>query len=183
MSHCTGIDGVNLYLVGFRGTGAPAVGRKLAGRVGFTFVDVQELIVKRLEETAAAGEGSVGAGMIEAAAAEVFRMVAALNGCVVAAEGDMIFKTGMIPVIKERGIILWLKASGRTIVKRIEESMADRFANGRAITVHVNERDIDAALLDVVPLYEDVADFSVDTDGLDIDGVADAIWALLWQKG
>jgi len=109
---------VNLYLVGFMGTGKTTVGRAAAQRLGFAFLDSDHEIERRVGRTIPeifAGEG-------EAAFRQMEREFVAgghpAARTVVACGGGLVVPPGMPELLAERGVIVCLHASIETILAR-----------------------------------------------------------------
>ncbi|BET68744.1 shikimate kinase [Opitutales bacterium ASA1] len=109
---------VNLYLVGFMGTGKTTVGRALAQRLRMQFVDV-DAEVERLA-------GMQIAEIFEREGEAAFRrrerdvVVAghAPSGCIVSCGGGLIMQPGMVGELRKRGVVICLTASAETIIQR-----------------------------------------------------------------
>jgi shikimate kinase len=109
---------VNLYLVGFMGTGKSTVGRAVAQRLGFGALDsdheIERLCGKSIPEIFASdGEAAFRA-----------RERAFITGghpaerTLVACGGGMVIQPGMLEALKARGVVICLHASLATILER-----------------------------------------------------------------
>jgi len=163
----------HLILVGMMGSGKTTVGRELAGRLGWSFLDsdalveaatgstVAELFAERGEEAFRAEEARV---LAESLAASTPAVVSAAGGAVLAADTRALFAA--------EAIVVWLRADPATLSARVGTGV------GRPLLAdHPAARLVE---LDAVrrPLYEEVADVVVDVDDLDPSRVADRILAL-----
>jgi shikimate kinase len=109
---------VNLYLVGFMGTGKTTVGRAAAQRLGFAYLDSDHEIERISGRTIAeifAGEG-------EPAFRKMEREFIA-NGhpparTTVACGGGLVIQSGMSEALRSRGVVICLHASIETILAR-----------------------------------------------------------------
>ncbi len=108
----------NLYLVGFMGTGKSTLGRLLAHRLGFQFLDSDQEIERR--------RGKRIREIFEEEGEEAFRREERAfileghpdSGCVVACGGGMVTQPGMVEILKGRGVVVCLYASPETILER-----------------------------------------------------------------
>jgi len=111
-------SGVNLYLVGFMGTGKTTVGRAVAHRLGFGLLDSDHEIERRegrsIPEIFAAQGEAAFRGM-ERAFVEGGHPEA---GTVVACGGGLVVPPGMLAALKRRGVVICLHASLETILRR-----------------------------------------------------------------
>lgn len=161
----------HLVLVGMMGCGKTTVGRQLAARLGWAFLDsdamveastgstVPELFVARGEAAFRAEESRVLAEALDAPGPTV---LSAAGGTVLSPDNRALLA---------RGMVVWLRADPSTLAARVGSG------TGRPLL----DDDPAAALvaLDAVrrPLYEEVADVVIDVDDLDPATVVDRILA------
>jgi shikimate kinase len=114
------LPGVNLYLVGFMATGKSTVGRALAGRLGYEFYD-SDIEIERLKKMSIPeifekeGEGAFRRyerDFIDGGHPD--------SRCVVACGGGLITQPGMIDLLKQKGVVICLYATTRTILQRTQ---------------------------------------------------------------
>ena len=109
---------VNLYLVGFMGTGKTTVGRAVSQRLGFTLVDsdqeIERLCGKSIPEIFATdGEAAFRAQE------ETFVLTGhPAARTLVACGGGLVTQPGMLELLKARGVVICLHASIETILER-----------------------------------------------------------------
>ncbi len=160
-----------LVLVGMMGAGKTTVGRELAARLGWTFLDSDEMVEAATGSTvpelfAEQGEPAFRAEetrvLAEALASGRPVVVSAAGGVVLAAENRALLATETVA---------WLRADPRTL--------ADRVGAGAGRPLLDDDPAGTLAALDAVrrPFYEEVADVVVDVDALDPSTVADRILA------
>jgi len=109
---------MNIYLVGFMGTGKSTVGRELAKKKKWQFVDLDGLIELRERKTIAdifAGQGEPYFRRIETRA---LREVAKEERFVVACGGGIVIAQENIKVMKASGSVVCLHARPEVILKR-----------------------------------------------------------------
>ena len=113
---------VNLYLVGFMGTGKSTVGRAAAARLGFQLIDSDHEI-----------ERAQGCTITEIFAQDgepAFREMekAFIEGghpgerTVVSCGGGLVVQPGMLEALRSRGIVICLHASLETVLERTSRS-------------------------------------------------------------
>ncbi|MDB6128407.1 MAG: Shikimate kinase [Verrucomicrobia bacterium] len=109
---------VNLYLVGFMGTGKSTVGRAVAHRLGFHAVDsdheIERLTGKTIPDLFAA-EGEPAFRARERAFIESGHPT---ERTLVACGGGLVVQPGAVERLKARGVIICLHASIETILER-----------------------------------------------------------------
>jgi len=156
---------VNLYLVGYRCAGKTTVGRWLADRLGWSFVDSDEEIVR--------AHGMTILHIVRAQGWEGFRLkekdalsrIARLDRHVVATGGGAVLDPENVRQMKDTGTVVWLKADPETIRRRLD---ADGAAGPLrpSLTSTGTEQEVEAVLAERTPLYREAADLEVETDGL-----------------
>ncbi len=109
---------VNLYLVGFMGTGKTTIGRLVAQRIGFELIDSDAEIEKTQGKSIAeifAGEGEPAFRAMERRFIEAGHPVARR---VVSCGGGLVVQAGMLDALRARGVVVCLHASLETILAR-----------------------------------------------------------------
>jgi len=110
---------VNIVLIGLRGTGKTVCGKLLAKRLGWSFVDTDEVIQEwsgmNIREIFAA-EGEAGFREREAA---VVREVAAADRTVIATGGGAILDSSNTMALRQRGFVVHLAARPETLWNRV----------------------------------------------------------------
>ncbi|MEO7318419.1 MAG: shikimate kinase [Chthoniobacteraceae bacterium] len=166
----------NIVLVGFMGSGKSAVGRLVAKRLRFRFVDTDQIIVDRAGMPIPdifAQHGEEHFRDLESAALE---SQGNLRQCVISTGGGAVVKERNLPILKSLGFVVWLTASEEVIFDRVSRN------DKRPLLQTANPRATIAQLLAVRrPLYENAADFSLDTTTLTHDAAAEAVIAAARQ--
>jgi len=109
---------VNLYLVGFMGTGKTTIGRAAAQRLGFDLVDSDHEIERKQGKTIAdifAGPGEATFRKLEREFVENGHPV---SRTVVSCGGGLVVQPGMLDLLNSRGVVICLHASIETILAR-----------------------------------------------------------------
>ena len=108
----------NLYLVGFMGTGKSAVGRRVAEKLGFHFIDVDQAIEEE--------EGLSITQLFAQSGEEAFRELERNfiesghpdSNCVVSCGGGLSVPSGMPELLKKKGVAVCLWATPEVIYER-----------------------------------------------------------------
>ena len=144
----------NLVLIGMPGTGKSVVGKVLAQRLNYSFVDVDDLIVE------AAGKMLPDILRTDGLAAflEIEEQVGkalALEDSVIATGGSMVLSHAAMTHLKENGLIVWLETPLSKISDRMPDDLIDR---GIAAPAGMTIREI---YQQRQPLYAQYADLIV----------------------
>jgi len=109
---------VNLYLVGFMGTGKSTVGRAVAHKLGFHLVDSDHELERQQKKTITeifAQEGEAAFRAMERAFIESGHTG---ERTVVSCGGGLVVQPGMLGMLQSRGVVVCLHASVETILAR-----------------------------------------------------------------
>ena len=158
---------LNVVLIGFMGCGKTTLGRGLAAKLGFRFVDMDELIVQKAgmpipEIFAASGEA--GFRKLES---DVLQELHGSEHCVVSTGGGVVTIPENIPLLKALGYVIFLNVPERTLFDRISRNQ------DRPLLRTANPRQTMHDLLEArMPLYQSAADLDLDVRGLTPDEAA-----------
>jgi shikimate kinase len=165
-----------IYLVGARGTGKTTVGRLLAARLGWAFIDVDDRIEAAAGRSVAdifANEGEAGFREREAAA---LLELATRPDHVVATGGGIVLRDDNRERLRGTGTCVWLTAPAETLWDRIRTDPATA-ARRPALTGLPGPDEVRHVAAAREPLYRSVAHFTISTEGLSPEAVASAILA------
>jgi shikimate kinase len=166
-----------IFLIGYRGTGKTSVGRELASRLGYGFVDADHEIERKAGKTIAqifADEGESGFRNLEE---RTVASVARKHRIVVALGGGAVLRQENRRAVSKAGTVVWLTASVDTILARVA---TDPTTSSRRPNLTVGGREEVEQLLAVrTPLYAECATLIVDTENKTSAEVADEIIARL----
>lgn len=107
-----------IFLVGFMASGKTTVGRLLAARLGWRFVDLDDLVVEGAGQSVAeifASEGEPGFRRREA---EALRRAAASPRTVVATGGGAVCREEALAIVLDAGRVVSLEVSAEEAVRR-----------------------------------------------------------------
>lgn len=115
----------NIILIGMPGTGKSVVGKALAERLDFAFVDVDDLIVRRAGKTLPEILRAEGLEAFLAIEGRVGQSLD-LENTVVATGGSMVLSDAAMAHLKKNGIAVWLETSLSQITERMPQDLTDR---------------------------------------------------------
>lgn len=115
----------NIVLIGMPGTGKSVVGRALAARLGYGFVDLDDLIVERAGRTLPEILRQDGLeafyALEEAVGTSLDR-----EDTVVATGGSMVLYPAAMEHLRQNGVAVWLETPLSQIDDRMPEDLTDR---------------------------------------------------------
>ena len=165
---------MNVALIGFMAAGKSTVGRILADRLGYRFVDTDEEIVRRTGLEIAEIFVSKGETVFRALEKRVVAEASASENTVIACGGGVVLDHGNLDALRCTSRLVLLTAS-------VDETMDRVKGDGSRPLLNVGDREkaVTARLKERTPLYLKAADAIVDTSGLTQKEVADRVIQLL----
>ncbi len=164
------MTGKHLVLIGLMGAGKTSVGNECASRLRRPFVDTDDLVTSSARLSVAnifATKGELGFRALERVV--VADVCASPEPLVVACGGGTVVDPDNRRALRRAGLVVWLRAPVATLLDRVGDG-SDR---------PLLRDDPEGALLRLGRLremtYEAASHASVETDGLDVAAVADAV--------
>lgn len=109
---------VNLYLVGFMGTGKSTVGRAVAQRLGFAVLDSDHEIERLQKKTIPDIFAQDGEAAFRAMEREFIEHGHPAERTVISCGGGLVVQPGMLEKLQAKGVVVCLHASVETILAR-----------------------------------------------------------------
>jgi shikimate kinase len=109
---------VNLYLVGFMGTGKTTVGRAVAQKIGFHALDSDHEIERQQGKIIADIFAQDGEPAFRAMEREFIEHGHPTERTLVACGGGLVVQPGLLALLKSKGVVVCLHASIETILER-----------------------------------------------------------------
>jgi shikimate kinase len=159
----------NIYLVGFMGTGKTVVGRELAKKKKWLFVDLDELIELKEKRNIADIFAKEGEPYFRRLEKQALKEVAKEKKFVVACGGGIVIDKDNIQVMKDSGTVICLTATAEIILKR-----TSGYAHRPLLNVNDPKKQIELLLKLRAPYYE-LADKTIDTSKLSVKEVVQKI--------
>jgi len=130
---------VNLYLVGFAGTGKSTIGRQVARGLGLQFIDSDHAIEERQGRPVSEIFAQLGEDTFRRLEREFVEGGHPPRGCVVACGGGLVVPEGMIALLQARGLVVCLHASVETILARTAQATHRPLFQGESREQRVRE--------------------------------------------
>jgi shikimate kinase len=165
---------MNIYLIGYRCTGKSTVGRWLADRLGWEFVDSDEEIVRTHGMTIQHIVAAQGWQGFREKEKRVMERICALDRCIVGTGGGVVLDEDTVRRMQETGVVFWLQAGPETIRQRMKKDEAAGPLRP-SLTSTAADQEVEEVLLQREPLYRHGAEFEIETDGLSPEAVGERI--------
>lgn len=167
---------MNIYLVGFMGTGKTTVGKLLAEKQGWNFIDLDDLIELKEQRRIVDIFAKEGEPYFRKIEKKILKEVATQKKFVVACGGGIVLDKENIKIMKKTGKVICLCASCQAILKRVSSSTARPILN-----VAKPKERIELLLKMRAPYYMQ-ADKMIDTSKLSVKQVVAKISKILTAK-
>ena len=151
--------GPHLVLIGMMGVGKTTVGRLLARRLGWEYVDTDVLVVETAGRTVAEIFEVDGEAAFRAAeTAALQKALASQEHTVVSIGGGAVLAEQNQELMKSTSTVVWLRATERTILSRVGSG------EGRPMLVGGTAMRVRGLNTTRGPIYSQLADSVVDVD-------------------
>jgi len=145
------------------GVGKSAVGHELAKKLGMNFIDTDEIIEKAEKTSITKIFEEKGEEYFRDLETKVLKTLEDYDNFVISTGGGMVLRQENVAMLKELGSIVLLAASPEVVFDRVKGQKTRPLLN-----VADPKKKIKEILDHRNPIYDSVADFSVDTGSLDV---------------
>jgi shikimate kinase len=164
------LAGRNLILIGFMGSGKSSVGRELAKRWNFRFLDTDAMIRHKYDLSIPEIFAKHGENFFREAEYQALVRLRGITSTIIATGGGIVTQPRNLPLLRALGPVIWLSADQTTILDRVGKS-----AHRPMLNQANPEESVTRLLKERVPLYHQAADLRIETSELTHREVADRI--------
>jgi shikimate kinase len=174
--------GMNVVLIGYRGVGKSAVGRELAERLGWAFVDTDARIEQQtgltireiFSDHAEDGFRDLEAWIVGEAACQEHQVISTGGGAVL--------RESNVAALKLHGRLVWLTAPPEVLWQRIVTDLR-RHETRPEMNLAAGLEQVREVLRERNPIYERVADIQVKTTDRPVNSIVEQILDRLHLPG
>ena len=173
LSPCLLVSLSPIFLIGPRGSGKTTVARLLAERLGWDWVDADDVLEARHGKSVRvlfAEEGEAGFRDKESA---VLADLCERRRCVVATGGGVVVREANRALLRASGHVVWLTADAETLWRRLQDD--ERTADRRPALTVGGRAEVEEVLRVRESWYRECAHRTVRTEGRTADAVADEV--------
>lgn len=165
----------NIILIGYRGAGKTKVSEKLAEKLNRNLISIDSEIEKKTGPITnfINEQGWEKFRRIET---EVLRSLTISTG-IIDCGGGIVETEENVRLLKDKGVVVWLKADVKTLVERLKIT-----AERPSLTGKPAADEVRLILSKRTPLYKKLATYEIDTDGKDIETIAEEIISAVGVK-
>ena len=162
---------MNLVLIGYRGTGKSTIGKRLSEVLEMSYISTDEEIVRRAGMTIPEIVSAFSWDHFRELEAEVIPDVAARDHCVIDTGGGVVTRRENVRRLKRNGLVFLLEARISDIIDRIRDGVDRPSLTGEQDFLSEVEQVLSARR----PLYQEAADYVVNTSDLDVEAAVQEI--------
>jgi len=169
---------MNIFLIGYRCTGKTSVARLIAEKIGWDFVDADELLMKNAGETVTDIVSKGGWPLFRKLEKETLQDICKKQKQVVATGGGVVTDEENIGLMKQHGTVVWLRATPETIFYRMGQDTQTSHLRP-SLTDHDQKSEIEATLRERTPMYANAMTVEVDTEGKTLPEISSEVVLML----
>lgn len=171
---------MNIYLIGYRGSGKTTVARALAEKLGRPWFDADVELERAAGRTIKEIFATDGEGAFRDLETQTLQTLAATDDRVLALGGGVILRPANRELLAN-GFTVWLKATPETLWKRIsgDPTTSERRPN---LTAGGGLAEVERLLAERTPLYAACARIVIETEGKSPDELAAEILAAIGDR-
>ena len=113
---------MNIILIGFMGSGKTTIGRKLAVRLGYRFVDMDRFIEEEQQCKISQIFEERGEGAFRSLETELLNRLVRAENSVISTGGGVVTVEGNMAIIRSIGVSIYLKAGIEKIFERVSRN-------------------------------------------------------------
>lgn len=149
----------NIVLIGYRGAGKTSIANELAKLTGMPVISTDNEISKKVRMKLEDFINKFGWNKFRQAESEIISSLENIDGVIIDCGGGVVENKYNIKLLKQNGIVFWLKAPVKVLAERINDTRNRPSITGKkSFTDEIGE-----VLERRMPLYSKAADFEVET--------------------
>lgn len=175
---------MNVVLIGLRGTGKSTCGKMLAVRLGWLFIDTDEVVQERAGKSIREIFDEGGEPLFRQLESEAVRQAARHDQAVIASGGGAILDPENVADLRRQGFLIHLTAAPHELWKRIETDVKSAAQRPKLTAGAVNgEQELEKLMLARSGAYGRARDVELSVEGRTPEQVVEAISLLLRAHG
>jgi len=169
----------NIVLIGFMATGKTTVAKAIAQKLGKKYVSTDDMVAERSKKTITQIFKEEGEREFRRLEMEAIEKASRMRNAVIDCGGGAVLNRINIERLKQGGVIILLKASPKVVLER---NLRD---DGKRPLLEVKDQAsvIRELLASRTPLYQNSADYEVDTTNLTVEEVVAKVVEIFQNTG
>ena len=169
---------MNLILCGMMGAGKTTIGIKIAEITGRRWYDTDGVIVDKHGKISDIFE-YYGEAHFRKLETQVIKELSEMDNLIISTGGGLVLKSENNALLKKNGKIVFLRASHDTLAQRLHVDGTRPLL--QTSTESIRDR-LSRLMKERMPVYEHVADYTVDVDGKTPEQIAQEIVEMVGEK-
>ena len=161
---------MNLYLIGYRCTGKSTTGQRLAERLNRAFIDTDQLIEEQAGMAIQEIVASFGWDDFRIRENRILREAGEMPDRIVATGGGIVQHADNIGIMRETGVVIWLRADAETILSRLQMDPKTKTLRPALTDLSLSD-EIKTTLSQRTPLYQTASHLVIDTDHRSVESI------------
>ncbi|NLM12261.1 MAG: shikimate kinase [Epulopiscium sp.] len=166
----------NIVLIGFMGSGKSTIGKEIAKRLQYSFIDSDEVVENKIRMSISDYFKRYGEENFRLLEEEIISHIALTTKTVIATGGGVVKNPNNISNLKHNGTIFYLKGSPEYIYERLKYDTSRPLLNTKDKLATIR-----SLLRERSPLYENASDIIISIDNKSIDEIVVSI--LDYERG
>lgn len=168
----------NIVLIGFMGSGKTSVAKELGKKLNLPYIDSDGVIEAEEKRSISQIFAEDGESYFRDKEMEVIENLSERRGWIISTGGGVVLNPENVFNLKKNGKIFYLKTIASVIYNRIKDDHKRPLVN-----VSEPQERIEKLLSRRTHLYEEAADYVVDTSNLTVDEVCNKIMKIFEREG
>ncbi|MCF6148063.1 MAG: shikimate kinase [Candidatus Kuenenia sp.] len=169
---------MNIFLIGFRGTGKSFIGKILAQRLNRKYIDADEYLEQKEGKTIKDIFAESGEETFREIESRVIAELCMQNNLIVATGGGVVLNAENVGRMKKCGVAILLEADADTLFERIKGDVGTK-TKRPSLTQYDGYQEIKYLLEKRKPSYGKAADFVVNTAQISADETVNKIMSFI----
>ncbi len=173
---------MSVILIGYRGSGKTSVGRALASRLGWAFVDADELLTARAQMSIKEIFERHGEDYFRDLECGIVQELCKRSDHVIALGGGVVMRDGNREALKASGAsIVYLHSDPETLYDRIRSDPKTAATRPSLTKLGGGVAEVRTMLLKRLPLYREIKTHEINVTHLSAEQVAERVAAMVSQ--
>lgn len=165
---------MNIILCGFMGCGKSTVGKAIANKINYNFIDSDEYIEHQENMSISEIFEKFGEDYFRNKETATISNISKLDHCVVSLGGGAVLNKENANIIKTSGKLFFLNISAQEVYNRLKDDTSRPL-----LQTDDKLSSISSLLTKRLPIYNEVADVRIDVDGKTVDELSEEILKFL----
>jgi shikimate kinase len=162
---------MNIVLIGYRGTGKSSIAKILSARLKWPRFNLDDAIVQDMGMSIPQIVEKHGWEFFRDLEVKIVEMASNKDKTIIDAGGGVVVRPKNIERLRQKGVIIWLKAKPEAIISRIKEDTNRPSLTGNKSFLE----EVQEVLAERTPKYQAASHIAIDTDNLSPAEVAEKI--------